>query len=128
MWKVKTTENITLQIHHFHVSIFFTPKATCSLFQPTSGTGAKGVGLDVALGASGLSGTWQMGSSANLNLVKHLPCRTPRNHWSVGSRAKLLYIQVTEMERGHTRFFFDAQRYLKVSFSMVLGGDIHQFG
>ena len=39
-----------------------------------------------------------MGPSANLNLVKHLPCGTPRNHWSVGSRAKLLYI--TEMERG----------------------------
>ena len=84
----------------------------------TSGTGAKGVGLGVALGASGLSGTWPMGPLRQAHPGEAPTISNPRNHGSVRSRAKPLYI-TTEMERGRTTNPLWCPTYLKVSSSIT---------
>lgn len=101
----------------------------------TSGTGAKGVGLGVALGASGLSGTWRMGPLRQAHPGEAPTISNPRNHGSVRSRAKPLYI-TTEMERGTHNKSFVMPNILEGQFQhhswpvsyTVLCRNTHQFG
>lgn len=123
----------TLQIHHFHVSIFL-PKATEQVFSAHLWHRCKRRGTGRCAGS--FRAIWHLADgtpSANRKLVKHLTYRTPPNHWSVG-RAKPLYI--TEMEREHTTNLCDAphtcfgqfqHHSLPVSYT-VLCRNTHQFG